>query len=234
MTTRPEDDAGRLEERLEAALRARDALLAGLAHDLRNPLNTFSMSVGLLRDDAERGELDPTRTLGLVQRMERATSRMQRLIDDLAEASRVDEGRLALTKSPADLGELLRESATALSRFADRSTRILVEEPERAVVVAADRSRLVLAVSKAAQFVLRVTGEGGVLTLSAATEDAKARVRVRGQTASGKVPTTPLPDEGRGGLSMLIARGITLAHGGTLELVDATGAELAIELPIEG
>ncbi|HEY8077073.1 MAG TPA: histidine kinase dimerization/phospho-acceptor domain-containing protein, partial [Labilithrix sp.] len=39
-------------------VRTRESLLASISHDLRNPLNTFAMSAGLLRDDVERGDVD--------------------------------------------------------------------------------------------------------------------------------------------------------------------------------
>src|SRR5438105_3152110 len=39
-------------------VRTRETLLASISHDLRNPLNTFAMSAGLLRDDVEHGEVD--------------------------------------------------------------------------------------------------------------------------------------------------------------------------------
>src|SRR5687767_14767669 len=77
---------------LRSATRAREALLASVAHDLRNPLNTFAMSAGLLRDDLESGDLDRNRAVGLLARMERASNRMQVLIEELLEASRVEAG----------------------------------------------------------------------------------------------------------------------------------------------
>src|SRR3954467_6005419 len=85
--------------RLHRVPHTRDALLASISHDLRNPLNTFAMSAGLLRDDVDHGSVDRTRALALLSRMERAVERMQRLIEDLVEASRVDARRVELRKT---------------------------------------------------------------------------------------------------------------------------------------
>ena len=53
-------EGARLRARVEAVTKAREALLASVSHDLRNPLNTFAMSAGLLRDDLERNDIDPS------------------------------------------------------------------------------------------------------------------------------------------------------------------------------
>ena len=89
-------DAARVRTELRAATRVREVLLASVAHDLRNPLNTFAMSAGLLRDDLEGPDFDRTRALSLLSRMDRASSRMQALIEDLLEASRVEAGTVSV------------------------------------------------------------------------------------------------------------------------------------------
>src|SRR6188768_2740987 len=74
-------EAARVRCELRSATRVREVLLASVAHDLRNPLNTFAMSTGLLRDDLESPDFERARAVSLVTRMERASTRMQRLIE---------------------------------------------------------------------------------------------------------------------------------------------------------
>ena len=159
------------------ATRARDALFAGIAHDLRNPLNTFAMSTGLLKDDLESGEIDATRALSLVKRMERAAQRMQVLIDDLVVASRIesDPAQAKVTKTSEDVADIVREAvAVATPIVKDRGAEIVVGEVEAGLVASVERSRLVQALVKASAFVLRTTGEHGRITVTARRGSASA------------------------------------------------------------
>src|SRR5262249_5203437 len=101
-------DAARARAELRAAVRLREVLLASVAHDLRNPLNTFAMSAGLLRDDLEGPAFDRNRALNLLARMERASARMQGAIEDLLDASRVEAGSIELTIRPEPAAALVR------------------------------------------------------------------------------------------------------------------------------
>src|SRR5688500_15557132 len=115
----------------DEATRARDALFAGIAHDLRNPLNTFAMSTGLLKDDLEGGEVDAARALSLVKRMERSAQRMQVLIDDLVIASRIesDPAQASVTKTSEDIADVVREAvAVATPIVKDRGAEVVAGE----------------------------------------------------------------------------------------------------------
>jgi signal transduction histidine kinase len=130
------------------ATRARDALFAGIAHDLRNPLNTFAMSTGLLKDDLEGGEVDAARALALVKRMERATHRMQVLIDDLVVASRIesDPSQANVTKTPENVAEMIRDVVAAATPIVkDRGADIVAGEAADGLVASVDRGRVVQA-----------------------------------------------------------------------------------------
>src|SRR4051812_46253841 len=105
-------DDGTEHER-SAANHAREVLLNSLAHDLRNPLNTFAMSVGLLKDDLERNDLDPARALSLVSRMERSTHRMQVLVEDLLEAGRVEAHAIDFTPKNEVAAAIAKNAVTA-------------------------------------------------------------------------------------------------------------------------
>jgi signal transduction histidine kinase len=217
------------------AARARDALFAGIAHDLRNPLNTFAMSTGLLKDDLEGGDLDVARALSLVKRMERAAQRMQFLIDDLVVASRIESEPSgdALEKKPADVPEIVKEAVAAATPIVkDRGASVVEGDVEAGLTVAVDRERIVEAFVKAAAFVLRTTGENGRITLSAKKHGAAGiEVVVRGVNPGGTPASAPGREEGRGGLALLIAKGHVEAHGGTLDIRYDDGTKLTITLP---
>lgn len=212
--------------------RARDALFAGIAHDLRNPLNTFAMSTGLLKDDLESGEIDTTRALSLVKRMERAAQRMQVLIDDLVVASRLESQKFVLTKKSEDVADLVRESvATATPIVKDRAATIKEGDVESGLTADVDRARILQAVVKAAAFVLRTTGENGTITISARKHEGGIELIVRGMNPGAVPASAPGRDEGRGGLALLIAKSHIDAHGGTIDVRYDDGTKLTITLP---
>lgn len=216
------------------ATRARDALFAGIAHDLRNPLNTFAMSTGLLKDDLEGGQVDAARALSLVKRMERAALRMQVLIDDLVVASRIetDPAQADATKKSESVGDLVEEAVVAATPIVkDRGAEIAVGEVDEGLVASVDRSRIVQALVKSAAFVLRTTGERGRITIGAKKTNAGVELLVRGLNPGGVPASAPGREEGRGGLALLIAQGHVTAHGGAVDLAYDDGTRLTIRLP---
>jgi K+-sensing histidine kinase KdpD len=218
----------------EDASRVRDALFAGIAHDLRNPLNTFAMSTGLLKDDLEGGDVDAARALSLVKRMERAAQRMQVLIDDLVVASRIesDPAQANVTKKSENVAELIGEAVTAATPIVkDRGAEVVAGPVDEALVANVDRARIVQALVKGAAFVLRTTGENGRITLSAQKSGADLEFLVRGVNPGGTPASAPGRDEGRGGLALLIARAHVNAHGGDIDIAYDDGTKLTIKLP---
>lgn len=216
------------------ATRARDALFAGIAHDLRNPLNTFAMSTGLLKDDLESGEVDATRALSLVRRMERAAQRMQVLIDDLVVASRIDSDpvQATVTKKPEDVADVVREAVAAAAPIVkDRGAEIVEGTVDADFSVALDRTRVVQALVKGAAFVLRTTGEHGRITVNAKKSRGGVEFLIRGLNPGGVPASAPGHEEGRGGLALLIAKAHVTAHGGDLDIRYDDGTKLTIKLP---
>jgi signal transduction histidine kinase len=216
------------------ATRGRDALFAGIAHDLRNPLNTFAMSTGLLKDDLESGEVDAARALSLVKRMERAAQRLQVLIDDLVVASRIeaDPAQANVTKKSENVAEMVHEAvASAAPVVKDRGAEIVAGQVDDGLVASVDRARLVQALVKSAAFVLRTTGEHGRITVSANTSIPGIEILVRGVNPGGAPASAPGREEGRGGLALLIAKAHVAAHGGNVEVRYDDGTKLTIRLP---
>lgn len=220
----------RLRDQALEAVRAREVLLAGISHDLRNPLNTFAMSTGLLRDDLERGDIDVQRGLGLVTRMERGIERMQRLIEDLHEASRIEAKKVSLARKPEDAGVIVEDViAQTSAQVKERGASVLKGEVGGGKVDA-DRARIVQALTKLVSYAARSTGEGGVIRVSASTDlDARVAFSVVAGGAGGS--HIMQLDDLKGGLSLLIARGIVEAHGSSLSVAGGETLTLGFTLP---
>lgn len=208
-------ETAKLRSELRAATRAREVLLASVAHDLRNPLNTFAMSTGLLRDDLEAPDFERARAASLVTRMERASTRMQRLIDDLLEASRIEAGNIEISPKQDDAAAVVLAAIEKAKPIAtDKGASVAEGMIESGLTASLDRARIVEALTKLVSVALKSTGEGGVIRLGVEKHDAHIAFTVRG--LAPRASKTTAADENRGGLALLIARGIAQAHGAAI------------------
>jgi signal transduction histidine kinase len=211
-------EAARLRARVDAVTKARETLLASVSHDLRNPLNTFAMSAGLLRDDMERNDVDTTRGISLVSRMERATSRMQSLIEDLVEASRIDAKKIDYAIREESAAQLVKDAATAATPTgSEKSAAVVCDELD-------DTARV-----KVIAFEAKSTGDGGTIRLAVAKVAGVVTFTARA-IGPGGVPVPP-PAEGRGGLALLIARGLADAQRGTFRIEPGDSLVISFTLP---
>ncbi|MBP9826714.1 MAG: HAMP domain-containing protein, partial [Thermoanaerobaculia bacterium] len=96
------------ESAVEAAHRARDLVVADLAHELQTPLAAQAAALELLRD--RLGESDPELAV-LAASAESGTMRLRRLIDNLLESIRIESGQVSLRKLPVELDEVLEEAS---------------------------------------------------------------------------------------------------------------------------
>ena len=223
-------DNARLFARAQAATRARDEMLAIVAHDLRNPLSTVSLGVGLLMDQAEAQGAD-RKHLRIVQR---SAERMNRLIEDLLDVSRVQGGKLALEPADVDPALLLTEAASMLRPLADsRGIRFELRLPSELPRVRADAARVIQVISNLVGNALKFTREGGEVVL--ACEPAPGELRVSVHDTGPGIAREQLPHvfgrfwqadgtDRRGlGLGLAIARGIVEGHGGRIWVESEVG-----------
>src|SRR5690606_3149587 len=112
-----EETAQRMEQLMreaKAATRARDDVLATVSHDLKNPVGTIYTSAALMLemplDEAQR-----TRQIGIIRR---TAERMNRLIQDLLDVSRMDAGRFSVDPTPERAGSLVAEALEMLGPIA--------------------------------------------------------------------------------------------------------------------
>jgi signal transduction histidine kinase len=223
-------EAARLRVRVEAVTKARETLLASVSHDLRNPLNTFAMSAGLLRDDLERNDVDATRGISLVSRMERATSRMQGLIEDLVEASRIDAKKIDYAIREESAAQLVKDAATAASPAAsEKGAAVVCDDLDESARVMVDRARTMQLIAKVIAFEAKSTGDGGTIRLGVAKVGGVVTFTARA-IGPGGVPVPP-PAEGRGGLALLIARGLADAQRGTFRIEAGDSLVVSFTLP---
>jgi len=215
------------------------AILRAVTHNLRTPLASIKASVsGLRQPGATYSEADRA---DLLAEIEEEVDRLDRLVTNLLDASRLEAGGLRPSTHPQDLRELIAAVVDRLApRLAGRAVR--VDIPEDLPPVACDYAQIDQVVTNLLENAALHTPVGTPITLQASTQRDAVRVAVvdggpgipevererlfrafeRGQT---RAPGT--------GLGLTIARGFVEAHGGRLWLEDAPerGARFVFTLP---
>ncbi|HEU5207883.1 MAG TPA: hybrid sensor histidine kinase/response regulator [Longimicrobiales bacterium] len=231
----------RLAREAEAATRARDDLLATVSHDLRNPIGTIYTSAALLLDLP----LDDTQRQRQVQIIKRTAERMNRLIQDLLDASRIEAGHFTVEPHPVTVRSLVDDAHEMLAPIADADGISLsedVDDPDARVMADAERVQRVLSnlVGNAVKF----TPRGGSIHLRVDRDGDMCRFSVHDQGPG--IPPENLDrvfdrywqgNSGAGGgagLGLAIARGIVAAHGGRIwaESEPGQGATFRFTLPL--
>jgi PAS domain S-box-containing protein len=163
------------QEELRLADQRKDEFLAVLAHELRNPLAPLRDSLRLF----ERAPIiDPT--LSAARRiMQRQTTQMVRLIDDLLDVSRISRNRLELRKEHTTIAEAL-ESAIETCRPAinARGHRLSVQMTAAPLHVYGDRIRLAQIFVNLLSNSTKYMNPGGEIRVAAAEANGQALVTI--------------------------------------------------------
>ena len=214
----------RLFHEAQQATRARDDVLAVVAHDLRNPLNTVSMAVTLMLESTPPERVQERRQVEIVRR---AADRMNRMIQDLLDVKRMESGRLTIDARPEPPSALINDTIDMLRPLAAGSTiRLETSIDERLPPVLADAARVQQVLSNLVGNAVKFTPRNGRITVCAERIDGEVRFGVI-DTGPG-IPPEQVPhifgrfwqaktSDRRGiGLGLAIAKGIVEAHNGRI------------------
>src|SRR5690242_7602140 len=134
----------RLEEQLRDADRRKDEFLATLGHELRNPLASIVTAIRILKT---QGPSDPL-LVRARNAIERQALQLARLVDDLLDVGRINEGKLRLEKKRAELNALLSQAVESTAPLIEkRGHRLEVVLTQSPVVVEVDPARIVQVLS---------------------------------------------------------------------------------------
>jgi signal transduction histidine kinase len=168
-------ELARLNEALAEHDRRKDSFIAILAHELRNPLAPLRTCIDLVRDD--KNEMTPK----MLDILERQTTMLVRLVDDLLDLSRIKADKIELRPESIDLREVV-EAALTTSRplIAEREHTVTLHAPPHPVRVAADTVRLMQVICNLVNNAARYTNPRGAIDVTVGYhDDAIAFVRVR-------------------------------------------------------
>jgi PAS domain S-box-containing protein len=235
-----------LHKRLQKALRARDDTVGVVAHDLRNPVSAVKMLSQAVINGA--GNQLPASSLEALHLIREAAVQMDRLIEDLLDITRVEEGRLTMDLQPVTTVALLEGAVRTLRPLVENAGHALhVDLPSTLPMVNADPERIGQVLSNLIGNSIKFTPAGGRISVVASEAGDEVQVSVS-DTGMGIAPDH-LPHvfdrfwqnqqstiRSRGaGLGLPIARGIIHAHGGRMwaESAPGQGSTFSFTIPIE-
>jgi two-component system, chemotaxis family, CheB/CheR fusion protein len=238
------------EEELARANRNKDQFLAMLAHELRNPLAPLANAVEILATrETDAADIEVARKV-----VQRQLQHVTRMIDDLLDVSRIDQGKIELRKRQTDLVSILK-GAIELSRkyLQDRRQTLDFPVPDETIYLEADEIRLEQVFGNLLNNASKFSDPGAVISMRTevvATPDGARNVIVRVRDTGVGIDSEVLPhifelffqgnrslDRSHGGLGI----GLTLAqrlvglHGGSVEARSEgpkRGSEFIVQLPV--
>ena len=222
-------------------------LAAGLAHEIKNPLNALSLGLDVLKRRHRPSE-EPAASdqAARIEALRGEINRLAALINSFLAYGRP----LSLTIAPVDVVTLVRETLAELSETAERVRVSIVSYlPEGVPRVPADGSLLKSTIWNLAQNAIQVMEqEGGTLTVSARctapTPDEGPRLVLTFEDEGPGIDPSHLPrlfepwfsaKEGGVGLGLAMVKRIVEEHGGRVEAAnrdDSRGAAFRLWLPL--
>jgi PAS domain S-box-containing protein len=233
-----------------AAIRLRDEFLSVAGHELRTPLTALQLQLQSLDAAFARGQVaaEPARWEPRVHKTVGHAYRLQRLIDELLDVSRITAGRLTLERETMDLGELAREVVDRHTAEAQRSGSSVTLETTGDTLGNWDRARLDQVLTNLLSNAVKY-GAGKpihVAVIGPSQNESKVRVVVRdegiGIDASAQARIFGRFERavsgrhyGGFGLGLWIVRELVEAHGGNVHFESqlGLGSTFVVELPTE-
>ncbi len=154
----------------------KDEFLATLAHELRNPLAPISNGLEILRLVKDRPEI----TANAHTVMERQLKQMVRLVDDLLDVSRINTGKLTISKTRIDIQSVIRDAVETSSPFIESCGHTLtINLPAQPIYIDADPLRLAQVFSNILNNAAKYTDHGGKINLESVIQGSHIIVSIR-------------------------------------------------------
>jgi histidine kinase len=212
-------------EKLDQTETMRRRLIGDVSHELRTPLTAIKGSMEGLMDGVLPADEET------FQQVHAEADRLNRLVDDLQELSRVEARAYQLDFHALDVSALAQIVTKRLApRFESKRITLDLELPAAPLYVLADEDRAIQVLTNLTGNALQYTPEGGKVTLSARRLNGEAQISVR-DVGIG-IPPEHLPhifdrfyrvDKSRSrqagggsGIGLTIARALVEAHGGRI------------------
>ena len=217
-----------------------------VSHELRGPLTAIKGFVKTLLVKSDR--LPPETRLEFLKTINEQADRLNQLVEDLLNVSRIESRRLKMKLSPVDLPELTNKLISQFSsKWGDRT--ITVCAPDGLPTLAADESKIEEVLVNLIDNAVKYSPHGGEVKVTMQALDGQIEVAVEdsglGISAEDaaklfekfhRVSTPETRDIGGTGLGLYIVKSLVEAHGGRIEVTSApnVGSTFTFTLPRHG
>lgn len=229
---------------LQEAEKLQAALLNSVSHDLRTPLASITGSLSSLRED--NAVLDQAVRDDLIETAWEEADRLNRLVGNLLDMTRLEAGALRLKREPSDIQDLV---GVALARMGERLSgrQVHIEVPPDLPLVPLDFVLLVQVLVNLLDNAVKYSPAGTPVGITARQVESEVEISVL--DAGPGIPPAELervfdkfyriqqPDRAGGtGLGLSISKGIVEAHGGRIWARNRAGGGLVmtVTLPLTG
>lgn len=233
------------EEELRAADRQKDAFLATLAHELRNPVAPIRHAVKLL-ENANVGNEQMQWARNVIARQ---VEHMARLLDDLLDSARITRGELVLRSAAVDLQAIVSDALDVVRPLIERKGHKLeVILPQRSIRLMVDGIRIAQVLSNLLTNAAKYTDSPGHIVVAATLDQDHLVVSVKDSGVGMRAETIPrlfrmfsqiksTTDRAEGGLGigLALANELVKLHGGAIEVRsegEGRGSEFLVKLPM--
>ncbi len=228
--------------------RLRSELIANVSHELRTPLGLIKIfCTTLLREDVE---FDRKTQREFLHDIEQEADKLETIVDNLLDLSRMEDRRLRLDKRPTDVGQLAREVMEAIKLEMETQLtehRFVHDFPPDPLVATVDPKRIEQVLRNLLNNAIKYSPEGGTITVQGRGDERQILVSVSDQGMG--IPSedlervferfyrveNELSRRVRGaGLGLAVCRGIVEAHGGHIwvESTLGVGSTFYFTLPV--
>lgn len=209
-------------------------LSAGLAHEVRNPLNAAKLQLELLERRLRRGDGDP-RLLDAAELVRVEIGRLSKLLDEFLAFARPAD----LAPTPTDLVGLARHVAELERPAAEvHGVTLDIEAPAAAVEAMVDAAKIHQVVQNLLRNAIEASPRGGTVDIIVEPIDGGVALRIRDQGPG--IPPDVLAriyepffstKEGGTGMGMAIVHSLVTLHGGEIHVRSNGRTEFAVHLP---
>ena len=233
------------EEALHLADQRKNEFLAMLAHELRNPMATLRNGLQILSQPDVESQAAQT-TLAM---MSRQTDHLARLVDDLLDMSRIEQGKISLQKQRVDLVDLVGQAGQGVrALYEEQGRHLRMQLPTAPLYIDGDATRLIQVVTNLLTNGARYTLAQGQVSLRLTQDGQQALIQV-GDDGIGlttdqlqtifelfvQVDNSLARSQGGLGLGLTLVKTLVEGHQGQVEAQSeglGQGSTFTIHLPL--
>ncbi|MFY7837410.1 MAG: hybrid sensor histidine kinase/response regulator [Novosphingobium sp.] len=239
------DELALLSQALQAADKQKNRFLAVLAHELRNPIAALNAGLNLL---ARRETSDAVRHIGGA--MGRSLKHMARLVDDLLDIARIDQGKISLKAERLNLQDVATFAVETIQPAIDEAGHSLhLDLAPQPIMVVADHARVTQIIGNLIGNAAKYTPKGGEIRVTLREEGSSAILEVADNGIG--IPRDQQSrifgifeqvDLGGGikqdglGVGLALVKQLVELHGGSIALKHSApgeGSTFEVKLPID-